>query len=651
MGAGSESPGDSPFPQQFGDYSVLGHLATGGMAEVFVARKTGMHGFEKIVVIKRVRPDLTEDASTTRRFLDEARLVATLEHPNIVQVHEVGYAHGSYFFVMDYIDGVDLRQLMWKSAKFKRKITLADAIYIMTHVCAGLHYAHEKRDHNGKPLGIIHRDVSPSNVLISHNGAVKVCDFGIAKAHGQTTDTSRGTLKGKFSYMSPEQCRCETLDQRSDVFAIGVILFELTTASRLFHTKSDFDTLRAIVDGPIPTPSSRVPDYPSELETIVMRALQKEPRKRYPTAQGLQLELEAFAREYKLAMSSVNIAKLVSSLFDKSDVVARAREAADKSDTLVRPSEKPGAFARGSEETNTDRVTDPDPVPPARKPSAPPVVVARPSKRVTRPPAPRGASPLWIVAALLCGLAAGGALLAQSLIKPAGQEVKRDLDMAAEKIVSALETSLRTARARAESMATSPMVRAAIHTDGATLRDLAEDEAVFRVGKRETIEVFQARDGQSVSALRLPSHAVALPALDADESRLVAREHELRLVTSAPIAAKGIAGMIELEVPIDLASAKRAFAEHATWVILTGAGEITIVPGTPASEAEQMKISVAVPDELAATPLIVVAAAKPRPTAELGWLGPVRYAGFAGAGLFLLIYVAAAIAARRARAS
>src|SRR5688572_15429521 len=122
MGAGPESPGETPFPTQFGDYSVLGHLATGGMAEVFVARKTGLHGFEKIVVIKRVRPDLTQDATATSQFLDEARLVATLEHPNIVQVHEVGFAHGSYFFVMDYIDGVDLRQLIWKSGKFKRKI-------------------------------------------------------------------------------------------------------------------------------------------------------------------------------------------------------------------------------------------------------------------------------------------------------------------------------------------------------------------------------------------------------------------------------------------------------------------------------------------------------------------------------------------------
>ncbi|HMG20676.1 MAG TPA: serine/threonine-protein kinase, partial [Kofleriaceae bacterium] len=168
-------------PEQFGKYSLIGHLATGGMAEVWLARQLGMQGFEKTVVIKRARPELT-DRDTTRRFLDEARLVATLEHPNIAQVYEIGFVSGSYFFVMEYVDGADLRQLIKSAIARRHPVANADALYIVSQVCAALHYAHEKHDLEGRELNIIHRDVSPSNVLVSHDNAIKVCDFGIAKA-------------------------------------------------------------------------------------------------------------------------------------------------------------------------------------------------------------------------------------------------------------------------------------------------------------------------------------------------------------------------------------------------------------------------------------------------------------------------------------
>src|SRR5262249_23003920 len=163
-----------------------------------------------------------------------------------------------------------------------------------------------KHDLDGRPLQIIHRDVSPSNVLISHDGAIKVCDFGVAKAHSRSSETTqRGVLKGKFSYMSPEQCQSKPLDRRSDVFSIGILLYELTTLCRLFRATSDYALLQQIVEAQVPPPSSRVPDYPPELEHIVMKALAREPGARYPTAQALQLDLEDFAREHKLAMSSV----------------------------------------------------------------------------------------------------------------------------------------------------------------------------------------------------------------------------------------------------------------------------------------------------------------------------------------------------------
>jgi len=289
-------------PEQFGKYSLIGHLATGGMAEVWLARQAGLEGFEKTVVIKRARPELT-DRETTRRFLDEARLVATLEHPNIAQVYEIGFVSGSYFFVMEYVDGADLRRLIQSAIAKRYPISFADALYILSQVCAALHYAHEKHDLEGNPLRIIHRDVSPSNVLISHDGVVKVCDFGVAKAQVRKAgDTKSGVVKGKFSYMSPEQCQSKPLDRRSDVFSLGILMYELTTLSKLFRAKTEYDLLQQVVDARIPSPSARVPGYPRELEQIVMKALARDPDDRYPTAQALQLDLEDFARERKLAM-------------------------------------------------------------------------------------------------------------------------------------------------------------------------------------------------------------------------------------------------------------------------------------------------------------------------------------------------------------
>src|SRR5689334_1043270 len=274
----------STLPTQFDRYSILGHLATGGMAEVYLAHQAGVRGFEKLVVIKRIRPELLAEAGAVEAFLDEARLVATLEHPHIVQVLEVGFVAGSPFFVMEHVDGVDLRQLLEASLRAGVQLSLANALYIAIDVCAALHYAHERRDVDDVPLGIIHRDVSPSNVLISHEGCVKLCDFGIAKAATRSEVTQAGVVKGKFSYMSPEQCTNAPLDRRSDVFALGILLYELTTRTHLFNGANDYEVMRQIVDGPIPRPSTRVPGYPPELEAIVMRALAQNPADRYPNA-------------------------------------------------------------------------------------------------------------------------------------------------------------------------------------------------------------------------------------------------------------------------------------------------------------------------------------------------------------------------------
>lgn len=662
---GGSERDSTELPQQFGDYSILGHLATGGMAEVYVAHKRGIRGFEKIVVIKRVRPELLGDSVATSHFLDEARLVATLEHPNIAQVYEIGSVNKTYFFVMEYVDGADLRQLMAQTSRTKKRISLADAVYITTHVCAALHYAHEKCDADGHPLNIIHRDVTPSNVLISHTGAIKVCDFGIAKAHGRSLETARGTLKGKFAYMSPEQCRCEQLDRRSDVFAIGILLYELTTTSRLFHRESDFETLRAIADEPIPPPSSRVSGYPKDLERIVMRALRKNPAERYPDAQAMQLELEAFAREHKLAMSSINIVKLISDMFDKSDAWARAKR--DQliereellGDTTVRPAAEPAFFPIGSGSTSVDikpafmdsmtatpTVPDDGPFKPPRVSAAPIARAALGSAPVRVAPRMRWPSRLWLVGAVIAGAAAVGAIVYGREVAPRDDQTQ-PLTKHADRIASLLDGAARAARSRVDSLALTPMLRAAIDTDAATIHDLAEYEGVLPIAKHEAIEIFQVHGGASESALRRPETSAPLPELAAGETRLQTDGHELAVVAAAAVRGRRREGVIALRVPVDLAATKQGL-EHQAFVSLAGAGSELVLAGAPNTEGKQLSIPVAT-SEVAAKQLTLVAVSARNASAAKTWLRPARDASIGLAGLFLLIYTIGVVGALRRR--
>ncbi|HVX96529.1 MAG TPA: serine/threonine-protein kinase [Polyangia bacterium] len=316
--------------EKLGRYQLIQRLAVGGMAEIFLARLVAAEGFEKLVVVKRILPQHALDPELLRMFLDEARLTATLTHPHVTQVYDVGQgerdgAGEAPFFAMEYVHGANLRQLMQAHGE-AGPLPLEHAIGIVAAAAAGLHYAHEKRGPEGEALHIVHRDVSPSNVLVSFDGAVKVSDFGIAKWAHQRTQTQEGALKGKFGYMSPEQCRGRPLDARSDVFALGTILYELTTGEAPFTAPSDFEILSKIIDGPISPP--RRPDgapYPPALADIVMRALARDPAARTPTAQALQLELEAFARQERLEVSTVALGALMQRLF--ADELAAWREA------------------------------------------------------------------------------------------------------------------------------------------------------------------------------------------------------------------------------------------------------------------------------------------------------------------------------------
>ncbi|MCA9707729.1 MAG: serine/threonine protein kinase, partial [Myxococcales bacterium] len=305
----------SPAGDQLGRYQLLHRLAAGGMAELYLARTSGIEGFEKVVVLKRILGHLRGNDTFVSMFLDEARIAANLEHPNIVNVYDIGKAGDDYFFTMAYLHGEDLSALLRESARAGRGVPLPQALYIVQGVCAGLHYAHEQVGLDGQPLGIIHRDVSTTNVMVTYDGGVKLLDFGIAKAASQSQLTQVGVRKGKASYMSPEQCRADPLDRRSDVFSSGILLWELTTMRGLFRAENEMAVMNMIANKDAPTPSSVVAGYPAELERIVMRALARDPNRRYPSARALQDDLEQFVRDNRLGCSSGAMARLMRGLF------------------------------------------------------------------------------------------------------------------------------------------------------------------------------------------------------------------------------------------------------------------------------------------------------------------------------------------------
>ena len=319
---------------------LLDRLAVGGMAEIFLARQEGLEGFEKTVVIKRIRPHLSKQKSFVQMFLDEARLAAQLNHPNIVQIHELGQVDDSYFIAMEYVFGRDMARIIPKAEKLGIAFPAVYALKIASSVCEGLHYAHQRTDAWGNPLHIVHRDVTPENVFVSFEGTVKILDFGIAKARGQTGETMTGEIKGKLSYMSPEQALGKPLDCRSDIFSLGVALYEWLTGFRLFTGDSEVAVLRSISEGKIYGPSYFKPDIPPEVEAVVMRALEKDRDKRYPSAWEMQRDLDHLLAESEFRPSSMHLANFLKQLFSDELEAERTR--------LTRASDTLGSDGPGS---------------------------------------------------------------------------------------------------------------------------------------------------------------------------------------------------------------------------------------------------------------------------------------------------------------
>ena len=309
----------------FSRYYLIDKLAVGGMAEVYKAKLFSNHGFEMLLVLKKILPHLSANEEFVQMFVDEAKITVELRHQNIVQVFDFGCYDENYFIAMECVDGKDLKTLLKELAKRGEFIPVELVVYIVHEICKGLDYAHKKTDASGKALGLVHRDVTPANILISYTGEVKIADFGIAKARTSVYNTRDGVLKGKYEYMSPEQAAGETVDFRSDIFEVGILLHEMLTGRRLFHTDSDTKTLELIKSGIYPEPIERHPRVTPRLNQITMRALQKNAATRFADAKAMQSALaECIAPNTPSALAD-QLAKYLQTTFSSNIEIEHSR--------------------------------------------------------------------------------------------------------------------------------------------------------------------------------------------------------------------------------------------------------------------------------------------------------------------------------------
>lgn len=329
--------------QRIGRYEVVEHLASGGMGRVYLAKATGVGGFERHVVVKALHVRDDDDTLVTM-FLDEARVLGALHHHCIAPVYEVGCdPDGRYFLVMDYVHGETVEGVMKASIDREVPVPLPFALTTVSAIASALDYAHQLRASDGSPLGIVHRDVSLSNIMIGYDGAVKLIDFGIAKSANRGTQTLHGTLKGKIGYLAPEQVRSRPLDHRADIFALGIVLYEMTTMTRAFCGMSELDTLERITKGQVVPPSQLVTDYPRALELIVMKALALDPADRYQDAGAMGRDIEALAHKLGLQLGHATVARTMRSLFD------RARRRFARASSELAPTPTPPGIAVANE--------------------------------------------------------------------------------------------------------------------------------------------------------------------------------------------------------------------------------------------------------------------------------------------------------------
>jgi eukaryotic-like serine/threonine-protein kinase len=335
---------------------VISRLADGGMANVLLARVVTDTGFERVVAIKWLRSRLAHLGPVVRMFLAEARLTALLHHPNIVAVHDLAEAEGRYFMAMEYVKGWNVRALWATAALTRTPVPIDVALAIVGGAAAGLHYAHEARGPDGAPLDLVHHDVSPANLMVSDQGHVKLLDFGIAQSRLSPRTSQQHVVLGTGRYMSPEAVRQERVDRRADIYALGVILYELSTGRQLFVGG---DSLQQIAAGKVAPPSHYRAGYPPALEAIVLKALATDPRRRYQTARELAGDLDALAAQLRLPISASRVAGFVASLFGNRDpaVDAPAPAAPSRPPATTAPGRRPAAVMRRHPRATSEDIT------------------------------------------------------------------------------------------------------------------------------------------------------------------------------------------------------------------------------------------------------------------------------------------------------
>jgi serine/threonine-protein kinase len=295
-------------------YRVIKRLEAGGMAEVYLGEAVSVQGFKKKVAIKRVLPHLAQNESFIEMFLDEARLSARLNHTNIVSVFDISKREDTYLLIMEFVDGVNLKRIMESLTKRGQRMKLGEAIFLCIEACRGLSYAHDLHDENGKPLGIVHRDISPPNIMVTRRGEVKLADFGLAKASTQIQTTDPGVVKGKFSYLSPEAANGQEVDARADIFAIGIVLWEMLAGKRLFWGENDYATVKLIQKANIPRLAPLNREVDEAFEEVLVRALTRDPKARYQTAREFGDALSDYLFSHRLMVTAYDLANLVQNL-------------------------------------------------------------------------------------------------------------------------------------------------------------------------------------------------------------------------------------------------------------------------------------------------------------------------------------------------
>jgi serine/threonine protein kinase len=364
---------EAAFPSQFGRYTLVQRLATGGMAEVFKAKILSTHGFEKLLVIKRILPNLAADKTFVSMFIDEAKLTAQLIHPKIVQVTDFGEEGGQYFIALEYVDGFDGLALLRSAAQKHVHLPVPICMFVASEILDALDYAHKAKDSDGKPMHLVHRDISPSNVFIARRGDVKLGDFGIAHARERESKTQAGTLKGKYGYMSPEQVSGGDLDGRSDIFAVGIVLAEMLMGKRLFTAPNDLDVLLMVRDARLDRWEKYGKDSPPALDAIVRKSLAKSLDERFQNAADFRNALEDLQFNFGMRVGPADVGLLASDLFDSSpDAVQRLKEHGHRWE--IKPEPPPSPPSQPSHAT-------PPPIPPKARISSSDEYSARPSNK------------------------------------------------------------------------------------------------------------------------------------------------------------------------------------------------------------------------------------------------------------------------------